>query len=347
MKIALIGFGTVGQSLVKVLHENKVHLKARYGFDAELVAVSDILRGGVMDPESLDLAQLLRLVKETGKIDDYSGGVKGLDSLETIKRCGADTVVEAAWTNLETGEPGITHIREALKNGRHVVTSNKGPIALAYHELRQLAEERGVELRFECTVMSGTPAIAVGLEDLAGHRVSEIRGIVNGTTNYILTRMEKGIDYSDALREAQRLGFAEADPSADVEGWDAVGKIVILANTVMGAHLKPGDVRREGITEISSEDVEAALREGKRIKLIARVWDEEGKVQASVGPEKISLNDPLAHVAGSLNALTYVTDGLREVTLMGPGAGGVETGHGVLSDLLAIHRDVGIGVGRQ
>ncbi|MFH2110929.1 MAG: homoserine dehydrogenase [Candidatus Bathyarchaeota archaeon] len=347
MKIALIGFGTVGQSLVRVLHEKKGHLKARYGFDAQLVAISDILKGSVMDPEGLDLVQLLRLVKETGKIDDYSGGVKGLDSLETIKRCGADTMVEAAWTNLETGEPGITHIREALRAGRHVVTSNKGPIALECHKLRQLAEERGVELRFECTVMSGTPVIALGLENLAGHRVSEIRGIVNGTTNYILTRMEKGIDYSDALREAQRLGIAEVDPATDVEGWDAVGKIVILANTVMGAHIKPCDVRREGVTEISSRDMKDALREGKRIKLIARAWGDEGEVQASVGPEKISLNDPLAHVAGSLNALTYVTDGLKEVTLMGPGAGGVETGHGVLSDLLAIHREMSRGLGGQ
>lgn len=338
MKIALIGFGTVGQSLVKTLNEKREYLKDNYNFDPKLVAVSDILKGSVMDPEGLDLAQLLRLVKETGKIDGYVGGVKGLDALETIKRCGAEVVVEVAWTNLETGEPGITHIRESLRAGRHVVTSNKGPIALAYHELKRLAEQEGVELRFECTVMSGTPAIAVGMENLAGQRISEIKGIVNGTTNYILTKMGEGVSYIDALGEAQRLGYAEADPTADLEGWDAVGKIVILANTLMGAYLKPGDVIREGVSKISQKDVEDALGEGKRIKLIARAWSEGGEVKARVGPERVCLSDPLAGVDRNLNALTYVTDALGGVTIIGPGAGGVETGHGVLGDLLAIHR---------
>jgi homoserine dehydrogenase len=315
-------------------------LKDRYGLDCEIVAVSDIKRGSVYDPKGLDIVELLRLVKESDKIEGYKGGRKGMDSLTTIRETNADVVVEAAWTNLETGEPGLSHIREALSTKKHVITSNKGPIALAYPELKKLADENGVQLRFECTVMSGTPTIMLGIDGLAGHVVKGFRGILNGTTNYILTNMEKGGAYSDILKEAQRLGYAEVEPSGDVEGWDAVGKTVILSNSVMGARLKVSDVEREGITKITSKDIEAAKKQGKRIKLIAHAWRIGAKVEAKVSPELVDLTDPLASVSGVTNALTFDTDGLGPVTIIGKGAGGVETGHGVLSDLLAIQRSI-------
>ncbi len=340
MKVALIGFGTVGTNFARVLHEKRRLLKDRYGFECEIVAVSDLLRGSVHDPKGLNIPELLHLVKETNKIEGYKGGTKGLDSIRTIREVDADVVVEVAWTNLETGEPGLTHIKEALKAGRHVITSNKGPIALAYPELKRLAEENGVQLRFECTVMSGTPTIMLGIDGLAGHVVNGFRGILNGTTNYILTNMEKGGAYADILKEAQRLGYAEVEPSADVEGWDAVGKTVILANSVMGAELRPGDVEREGITKIAPGDIEAAKRQGKRIKLIAHAWRDGSRVKAKVSPELVELSDPLASVSGTTNALTFETDGLGAVTIIGKGAGGVETGHGILTDLLAIHRSM-------
>ena len=338
MKIALIGFGTVGTNFARVLHEKRRLLKDRYGLECEIVAVSDLLRGSVSDPEGLDVPELLRLVKETNKIEGYKGGQKGMDSIRTIRETNADVIVEAAWTNLETGEPGLTHIKEALRAKKHVITSNKGPIALAYPELKKLADENGVQIRFECTVMSGTPTIMLGMEGLAGHVINGFRGILNGTTNYILTDMEKGSAYADILKEAQRLGYSEVEPSGDVEGWDAVGKTVILANSVMGASLKVGDVEREGITKITSKDIEAAKKQGKRIKLIAHAWRDGAKVKAKVSPELVELADPLASVSGTTNALTFETDGLGPVTIIGKGAGGVETGHGILSDLLAIHR---------
>jgi homoserine dehydrogenase len=338
INVALIGFGTVGTSFARVLQNKRKMLRDQFGFECSIVAVSDINRGSVMDSNGLDLGTLLKLVDSTGKIGGYRGGTKGLDSLRTIKESGADVVVEVAWTNLQTGEPGLTHIREALKSGKHVATSNKGPIALAFPELKKLADDKGVQLRFECTVMSGTPAIMVGVDGLAGHVVSGFRGILNGTTNYILTKMEEGGSYADILKEAQRLGYAEAEPSADVEGWDAVGKTVIVANSVMGAGLKVADVEREGITKITSSDIESARRQGKRIKLIARAWREGAMVKGKVSPELVELTDPLASVSGTTNALTYVTDGLGPVTIIGKGAGGIETGHGILGDLLAIDR---------
>jgi homoserine dehydrogenase len=233
-----------------------------------------------------------------------------------------------------------------LETGKHISTSNKGPIALAYRELSDTAAQKGLLLRFEGTVMSGTPALHLGIFDLAGCDVTEVYGILNGTTNYILSRMEEGFGYEEALKEAQEKGYAEAVPDADVEGWDALGKVVILANTVMGAALTPDDVSCEGITKISKGDVERAKAEGMRYKLIGRVRKEGGKVLAAVAPERLPLSNPLAAVMGATNAVTFCTDLMGDVTLVGAGAGRAETGFSILADLLDIHRFARRGEGR-
>ena len=339
-KLAFIGFGTVGQGLADLLGKKRALLKERYGFEYEVVVISDFLKGSVYNPAGLDLGKLLSLVKETGRIDEYPEGEKGWDSLKSIRESNADVVIEVTYTDLQTGEPAISHIRAALESKKHVVTTNKGPIALAYRELSELARENGVLLRFEGTVLSGTPSLNLGLEALAGAEIREVRGILNGTTNYILTEMSKGISYPAALKEAQRLGYAEARPDADVEGWDAVAKIVILANALMGSDVKVADVERKGITGLDISDIEEARGEGKRWKLIARAWREGNKVRAKVGPEKIGAEDFLANVGGVLNALIVDTDVLGEVTIIGPGAGGREAGFALLSDMLNIHRSL-------
>jgi len=336
--LAFIGFGVVGQGFAQILMRKRDLLRRKYNLEYEVVAISDVEKGSVLEETGLNLPSILDLVRKTGSIGGYEVGRKGLSSLEIIRESNADVIVEVTWTNLKTGEPGLTHIRESLASGRHVITSNKGPIAVAYPELKSLARSHRVFLRFESTVLSGTPALNLGLESLAGLDISSVRGIVNSTTNYILTEMEKGKSYAEALKEAQRLGYAEADPTMDVEGWDAVGKVVILANAVMDGNLKVGDVERVGITGVSSEDVERAELEGKRVKLIAQASRKDGVVKAKVSPEKVPLTDFLAHVDGTLNALTLTTDGLREVTIIGRGAGGIEAGHGLLSDLIAINR---------
>ncbi len=337
-KLAFIGFGVVGQGLANLLGEKRGLLKERYGFEYEVVAISDALKGSVYNPEGLNLGKLLSLVKETGQVTGYPEGEKGWDSLKSIRESNADIVIEVTYTDIETGEPALSHIRAALRCKKHVVTTNKGPIALAYRELSELARENGVFLRFEGTVLSGTPSLNLGLEALAGAEIREIRGILNGTTNYILTEMSKGISYQAALKEAQRLGYAEAKPDADVEGWDALAKITILANALMGGDVKVADVERQGITGLDISDIEEAEREGKRWKLIARAGREGDKVRAQVGPEKLSREDFLAHVGGVVNALVLDTDALGEVTVIGPGAGGREAGFALLSDMLSIHR---------
>ena len=337
-KIALIGFGVVGQAFAETIRDKKTMLKEKYGLDTEIIAIAGRSKGSIYDPKGLDLEILLRKFRETGTLESYPRGKKGLTSLETITDTGADIVAEVTITNVETGEPALSHVKAALSHGKHVVTSNKGPAALAYKELKQLADQNKVQYRIESTVLSGTPAINFGSENLAGHKIYGVKGIINGTTNYILFKMEQGEKYEDVLREAQELGYAEADPKADVEGWDAVAKIMILGNALLGGELKVEDVEREGITGITPADIMAAKSQGQRIKLIAEAYLEDGVVKARVSPVRVHLSDPLAGVTGTLNALTVMTDGLLEVTVIGGGAGGVGTAHGLLSDILAIHR---------
>jgi homoserine dehydrogenase len=218
-----------------------------------------------------------------------------------------------------------------------VTTSNKGPLALFSNELLDLADANDVEFLYEGTVMAGTPLLNLLRETLAGSEISEMKGILNGTTNYILTQMEAGMDYAAALKQAQELGYAEAVPDADVLGWDALAKVTILANTVFGAALSPDDTPCTGITEITSEQIAAAAVDGKRYKLIGRVWRDGDAVRASVAPQQLDLSHPLAGVGGATNAMTITTDTLGDVTIVGPGAGRRETGFALLIDLIAIN----------
>lgn len=340
-KLALIGFGTVGQGLAEILRDKGGLLRDNLGFDAQIVAISDLLKGSLYHPDGLDIPTLLNVVQSSGKLDNYPdspGLQRGWDSLKTIRESNADSVVEVSYTDVKTGQPAIDHCRAAFESGKNVVMSNKGPVALAYAELSQIAEANGVRWGFEGTVMSGTPALRMPLTSLVGNDISEVRGIFNGTTNYILTKMEEGLAYEDALVQAQELGYAEADPTADVEGYDAQGKVVILANVIMNAPLSKDDVPCKGISHLTLEDIEQAKASGMRWKLIARCKKEGGTVVGSVGPEMVSLGDPLASIMGATNAITYECDLAGPITLVGAGAGRVETGFSILIDLINIQR---------
>lgn len=336
-RLNLIGFGVVGQGLAEILEQKREILKAKYGFEFVITAVSDKIKGSAYKPEGLEIRKLLTLAT-TNHLDAYPQAITGWDAIKTIKEAEGDVVVEATYTDIKTGGEALGHIRTAFQVGKSVVTSNKGPIALAYKELSTMAKEKGLFLGFEGTVMSGTPVISLATKNLAGAKITGFEGIVNGTTNFILTRMEMGFEYAEALREAQRLGYAEAVPDADVEGWDAVAKVTILANLLLDADIKPSEVDRTGITCISLDHIKDAKSEGKRYKLMAQAFVEEGKVCASVMPRRIPLTDPLAAVMGATNAITFYTDLLEKVMIIGPGAGKKETGFAILSDLLAMHR---------
>jgi homoserine dehydrogenase len=338
MRLLLVGFGTVGQGLAELLLSKKESLIREHGFDWTVTGINDAVKGSCYDPSGIDLRKALTMAENGQSLSEYTPGGNDWDAPQAIASAEADAVVELTFTDIKTGEPATGHVRAALEQGRHVVTTNKGPIALYGSELLRLANDRGVQLLFEGTVMSGTPVMNTLRDALAGSDVSEIRGILNGTTNYILTRMEEGLDYESALKKAQELGYAEAVPDADVLGWDALAKVTILANMVFGANLRPDDLPCKGITEITAGDVARATNDGRRYKLIGRVWRDGEDVKASVAPELVEMGHPLASVMGATNAVTLTTDTVKEVTIVGPGAGKVETGFSVLTDLLHIGR---------
>ncbi|MGG1401415.1 homoserine dehydrogenase [Bacillus salipaludis] len=340
-KIALLGFGVVGQGFAEILQEKGEWLRSGLGFNAKIVAISDFVKGSLYHPEGLDIAEVLQAVKNTGKLDCYPespGLVRGWDSFQTIRESNADTVVEITFTDVKTGQPAIDHCKAAFESRKNVVMSNKGPVSLAYQELIELARKNHVRWGFEGTVMSGTPSLRMPLVALAGNNISEIRGILNGTTNYILTKMEEGLSYEAALAEAQTLGYAEADPTSDVEGYDAQYKATILANIVMNVPMKREEVECEGISHLTQQDIQWAKSEGKRWKLIAKCIKDGDKVIAKVGPEAIPITDPLAGVSGAQNAISYECDLAGPITLIGAGAGRKETGFSILIDLINISR---------
>ena len=335
-RLALVGLGSAGQGLAQILRSHGDALARRYGVGLRIVTVCTRSRGSLYDADGLDPAALLEAIRDEGHLRNLPEQ-REWSPLDMIEQADADVLVELSPTDLVSGEPATGHIRAALSRGMHVITANKGPIALHLPELRRLAADARLYLGYEGTVMSGTPALRLGWSDLAGCEITELRGIVNGTTNYILTQMEGGMSYADALAEAQRLGYAEADPTGDVEGYDAAAKAVILANVLMDARLSLSDVERAGITTLTRDTIEAARASGERWKLIARVWRDGDQVRASVQPTRLPLSHPLSSAAGATNALTLTTDLLGDVTLIGPGAGGIATGFAVISDILAMH----------
>ncbi|MFQ6050933.1 MAG: homoserine dehydrogenase [Candidatus Hydrothermarchaeota archaeon] len=332
MNIALLGFGTVGQGLAKVIKEKKETLKKRYSMEINIVGVADS-SGAALNENGLDVDILLKS-KEKGSVSNYPKFGRDLTGSELIKESNADLIVEATPTNISDGEPGNTHIRCALKEKMHVVTSNKGPLALFFSDLVGLAERNKVEFRYEASVGGAMPIINLARETLAGNEILAIVGILNGTTNYILTRMLKEEEpFSYILKEAQELGIAEADPTLDISGVDTACKLVILANTLMNMKQSYRDVKVEGITRITPEAMELAWKNGYVIKLIG----EARNSNLEVGPRLVPAHHPLS-VEGTLNVAMLETDLAGEVTVVGRGAGQKETCSALLSDIIAIHK---------
>jgi homoserine dehydrogenase len=335
MRIILVGWGIVGQGLAQILLRRKKELVRNYGFRPRIVAIVD-KGGAATNPKGLDLEQMLSLKAEKGTVAaGIENGRPGGSALDMIESVEAEAVVEVTPTNIEDGEPSLSHIMTAFRTGKHVVTTNKGPLALALPALTELANHNNVQLRFSGTVGGGTPILEFAKNCLMGDRIVSIRGILNGTTNYILSEMdEKHITFQEALKAAQKLGYAEADPTMDVDGIDAAAKLVIMANWIMDKKVTLKDVKITGIRDVTLQDLEDAAVEGSTIKLIGSI-EEVLKVE----PTQISRHDPLC-VGGALNATTYVTEFAGEQTIIGMGAGGLETASAVLRDLIDIKQSI-------
>ncbi len=323
VRISLVGFGIVGHGVLEVVRRKRELLR-NMGLDLLVVSVTDI-NGTLFDEKGID-PQRLHGARTLEGIANM-----GIIGKEAIQEIDSDLVVEVTPTNIAHGQPGLGHIEEALSFGKHVVTSNKGPLVVAFNHLKELANENGVMLKYEATVGGTMPLISLIEKNLVGNEVLSIRGIFNGTCNYILTRMmEEKYTYSYALTEAQELGIAEADPTYDVDGIDTAGKVVILANSIFGMDAKYDDVQVTGIKDITSEALNLAWERGYLIKLI-------GDVPAlKVKPMLVPRRSPLA-VGGTLNVASIETDLSGTITVTGLGAGSIETASAIVSDIVSIY----------
>lgn len=338
IRLALVGFGNVAQGLVQILAERGEQYARDYGLRFLITAIADPVKGSALDPHGLDLTRLLEAAQTAEGLHKLPVEQPNWDALGMIAQAPADVLVELSFTNLETGEPAASYLTAALQRKMHVVTTNKGPIALHYDRLSELARQNGVQIGVEGTVMSGTPTLRLGREILAAAGIRRVQGILNGTTNFILSKMESGQPYSAVLEEAQALGYAEADPTGDVEGYDAAAKVAILARLVMGVPLAFSEIERKGITNLTPADIQRAQSANQLWKLIGTLERDGDRVRGSVRPECLPDSHPLARISGATNAILFSTDLLGDVTLTGPGAGRLQTGFAVLQDLLAIYR---------
>jgi homoserine dehydrogenase len=337
--VSLVGFGNVNRAFARLVAESNDSFAAEFGFRLNFVAVTDLHFGSVISVAGIDAQMLAETPFEKGALAKLPGGSAHSQNERVIKHVPADIVIEATYTNPVDGEPAVSHCRWALETGKHVATTNKGPVAFAASSLKALAARNGVAFEFEGSVMSGTPVIRMARRTLGGAGISGFEGILNGTSNFVLGRMESGLDFASAVKEAQMLGYAEADPAADIEGHDVRLKVAILANELLGARISPGDVACRGISGLTSDDLAAASAQGRRWKLIGSAHrDEQGAIVASVAPFAIASDHPLAGIGGATNAISFKTRLLGNVTVAGPGAGRVETAYALLSDIIAIHQ---------
>ena len=327
-KLVLVGLGHVGKGMCRLLAQQAQQLEGDHGARFVLTAVTDLTAGTILNSAGIDPARVLQSADAPGERIGEVG-----DSLDVIGAADADILLEVTPTVPGTGEPAASYCRAAMQRGMHVVTTNKGPPALHHHEMAALATAHQVRFLFEGAVMSGSPVLSLFRNGLAGARVRAVTGILNGTTNYLITEMEAGAAFDAALARAQELGYAEANPSADIDGHDSAAKLAILASVAFGQALSPADVERQPLSDIDAGQVSAAAAEGRPWRYVASLRDGT----ATVGPRQLDAGHPLVGVRGVTNAVTIETDALGEVTVVGPGAGPKETAFALLADLLEIH----------
>lgn len=328
MRIIVCGMGVVGQSFLRLLISNSKLLYKNYGIKPRVVACIDS-KGIAHSQTGLDLERVLNVKEKYGEVGKYSESIFNTDNY--IENIDAEVLLELTPTNLTTAEPGLSHIISGLRTKKNVITVNKGPLALSFSSLVELSEYNNVMLRFSGTVGGGTPVLDFAKHCLKGDRITSFTGILNGTTNYILTKMANGLHFSEALQDAKEKGYAEANPILDIDGDDAAAKLVIMANWIMGYRVTLKDVDKTGIINITQEEIVKATREGKSLKLIATC----DKEQLFVRPIPISKDDPIC-VNGTLNAVTFQSEHSGSQTIIGKGAGGMETASSVLRDLIEI-----------
>jgi homoserine dehydrogenase len=335
-KIALLGFGNVGQALVELLLEKKGDLIAKPGIGFRVVGIGSGTHGRAIDPKGLPLQEVFDAYRAGTSLDQFSSFPIS-NSAAFIEKCGADALVETTPVDYQTGEPALAYLRQALEKGIHVVTANKGPVVHGYRELDNLARKNRVSFLFESTVMDGAPVFSIARSGLPGARVTSFSGILNSTTNLILARMEEGETQEEAIHYAQSIGIAETDPSGDVDGWDAAVKVAALVTVLMDIPFTPDMVDRTGISGISTDMIQEAAENGERWKLICTArknpMASQG-VKAVVEPQLVNQKSNLYNVTGTSSILEISSDVLGKLSLIEENPSPRTTAYGLLADLL-------------
>ena len=336
INLAILGFGFVGRAFVQMLVDKKDVLED-FGIDARIVGVSDMFQGAAFDKAGLDMAALIASKKEKGGLGAVPGGQESADNDRLLDASGAHMLVEVSFTNPEDGEPARSFCNRAAKNGLKIITTNKGPTAFGMEEIETANPG---SFGYEGSVMAGTPVISFVEKCLPGATVTKFRGILNGTSNYILGQMEQGTALDAAVKDAQVKGYAEADPTADIEGFDVMMKVIIMSSVLFGKRIGPHDVNRSGITGITQDMIADAAKNGKKWKLIGSgVPNPDGSYTAKVGVELLDSSDVLYGISGATNAIAITTQELGDIMVAGPGAGLSETAYALFADLLFAYGD--------
>jgi homoserine dehydrogenase len=338
VRIALVGFGNVGRRFAEQMRGPYARALEAEGARGRVTGIATARHGLAIDARGIDLGRALRLVAKGHSLDPLHRGRRVDDIRGFIARVPADVLVEITPLDPRSGRPAVDHVRQALDRGMHVVTANKGPVAFAHRRLKALAARRRRLFLHEGAVMDGTPVFNLAERCLRGARVLSFRGTLNSTTNLVLSRMEEGLTASAAVKEAQALGIAEADPRHDLEGWDAAVKGCAMANALMGGSIRPSQVRRRGIAGLTGLDARRAVRAGTRLRLVVRGVRQGRRVRVSVAPERIPFGDPLSG-SGPDAALVLETDLMGEIGVFERGATVDQTAYALLSDLIQVIRE--------
>lgn len=340
VRVGLVGFGNVGQALADLLEQRADLLYRRYHLDISVTGIATARHGTVIAPDGVDLARTVAAI-EDDPAAMLPGALAGAIAVPAfIATVPAEIIAELSPLAPESGQPAVRHCETALRNGKHVVTANKGPVAYGYRRLRDLAASQQRQFRFESAVMDGAPIFALVEKALPATKVRGFRGVVNSTSNLVLTMMAAGQTRAAAVAAAQRLGIAEADPSYDLDGWDAAVKVCALMNALMDADARPADIARTGIGGVTAEDMHRAAAAGTAIKLVAEAWEaRDGTPHGRVAPQTLPLSDPLATLAGTSNMLILRTDTMGDLAIGEYDGGPAQTAYGVLADILHIAGD--------
>ncbi len=333
-RLIFIGFGNVGQALARLLVHKRDEVMRKYDVDFTITGIFTRRHGAAIDPNGLDITRTLALMANGGVLNELSTIECPTDSLEFIRACPADVMFENSPVNHQTGQPAMDHLKTGLELGMDVITANKGPVVHGYKLLTQLAAQKGKRFLFESSVMDGAPIFSLFREALPGLELRGFRGILNSCTNMILTRMESGETFDQAIAYGQKIGIAETDPSADVDGWDFAIKVAALTTVLMGIPLLPSDVSRQGIRAITPGMILDAKLQGKRWKLVCSAKNNDGNVTSSVAPEMVSPDSPLFSINGTSSYVQFETDSLPGLGIVESDPGPETTAYGLFADWL-------------